>query len=150
MSRCVSATLTAAAFLILLPISAFAQQGNIAGTVRDAQGAVMPGVLVEVTSPALIEKVRTATTDEAGQYRITSLPVGTYSVSFTLEGFTKQQRNDVVLITSVTAAVNAVMAAGQRPELVRVTAETPTLDVQNARQVATLACEDIRDLPTTR
>ena len=150
MSRCVSATLTAAAFLILLPISAFAQQGNIAGTVRDAQGAVMPGVLVEVTSPALIEKVRTATTDEAGQYRITSLPVGTYSVSFTLEGFTKQQRNDVVLTTSFTAPVNAVMAVGQRSELVTVTAETPTVDVQNARQVATLAGEDIRDLPTTR
>jgi hypothetical protein len=47
-----------AAFLILLPVSALAQQGQIAGTVRDAQGALMPGVLVEVTSPALIEKVR--------------------------------------------------------------------------------------------
>src|SRR4030095_7200209 len=124
MSRCVRATLVAAA-LILLPISAFAQPGNIAGTVRDAQGAVMPGVLVEVTSPALIEKVRTATTDPAGQYRITSLPVGTYSVSFTLEGFTKQQRNDVVLTTSFTAPVNAVMAVGQRSELVTVTAESP-------------------------
>ena len=81
MQRCVRATLVVAAFLMLLPASALAQQGQIAGTVRDAQGALMPGVLVEVTSPALIEKVRSATTDETGQYRITNLPVGTYSVT---------------------------------------------------------------------
>jgi hypothetical protein len=150
MQRCVRATLVVAAFLILLPVSALAQQGQIAGTVRDASGALMPGVLVEVTSPALIEKVRSATTDETGRYQITNLPVGTYSVSFTLEGFTKQQRDNVVLTTGFTAPVNAVMAVGQRTETVTVTAETPTVDVQNARQVATLAGEDIRDLPTTR
>src|SRR4030095_2236021 len=118
MQRCVSATVAVAAFLIFLPVSALAQQGQIAGTVRDAQGAVMPGVLVEVTSPALIEKVRSATTDDAGQYRITNLPVGTYSASFTLEGFTKQQRDNIVLTTSFTAPINAVMAVGQRSELV--------------------------------
>jgi len=81
MQRCVKAILMVAAFVILLPISALAQQGQIAGTVRDAQGAVMPGVLVEVTSPALIEKVRSSTTDASGQYRIINLPVGTYSVA---------------------------------------------------------------------
>jgi hypothetical protein len=150
MQRCVRATLVFAAFLILLPVSVLAQQGQIAGTVRDAQGALMPGVLVEVTSPALIEKIRSATTDETGRYQITNLPVGTYAVSFTLEGFTKQQRDNVVLTTGFTAPINAVMAVGQRTETVTVTAETPTIDVQNARQVATLAGEDIRDLPTTR
>jgi carboxypeptidase family protein len=150
MPRCVRVTFVFATLLILLPVSALAQQGNIAGTVRDPQGAVMPGVLVEVTSPALIEKIRSATTDDAGQYRIANLPVGTYSVSFTLQGFTKQQRDNVVLTTGFTAPVNATMAVGQRTELVTVTAETPTVDVQNARQVATLAGEDIRDLPTTR
>jgi hypothetical protein len=49
-------------FLLLLPAAAFAQQGQIAGTVRDATGSVLPGVLVEATSPALIEKVRSTTT----------------------------------------------------------------------------------------
>ena len=72
MQRCVRATLVVAAFLILVPVSALAQQGQIAGTVRDAQGALMPGVLGEVTSPALIEKVRSATTDETGRYQITT------------------------------------------------------------------------------
>ena len=110
----------------------------------------MPGVLVEVTSPALIEKVRSSTRDDTGQYRIIDLPVGTYSVSFTLDGFTKQQRDNIVLDHGFTAPINAVMAVGQRSETVTVTAETPTVDVQNARQVATFSGEDIRDLPTTR
>ena len=95
---------------MLLPAAAFAQEGQIAGTVRDTSGAVMPGVLVEVTSPALIEKVRSATSDDSGQYRITNLPVGTYTVTFTLEGFTKQQRDNVVLTTGFTAPVNATMS----------------------------------------
>ncbi len=148
MSRCVKVFVCA--FLLLMPVAAQAQQGQIAGTVRDPQGAVMPGVLVEVTSPALIEKLRSATTDEAGQYRLTNLPVGTYSVSFTLDGFTRQQRDNIVLTTGFTAPVNATMAVGQRSELVTVTAESPTVDVQNARQVAAFEGEAIRDLPTTR
>jgi len=135
---------------MLLPAAALAQQGQIAGTVRDASGAVMPGVLVEVTSPALIEKVRSATSDTAGQYRITNLPVGTYTVKFSLEGFQQQQRDNVVLTTGFTAPINAVMAVGQRTETVTVTGESPTVDVQNARQVATFDGEQIRDLPTTR
>jgi hypothetical protein len=150
MSRCVVKVTLVAALLILVPISAFAQQGQIAGTVRDAQGGVMPGVLVEVTSPALIEKTRAATTDAAGQYRITNLPVGTYSVSFALEGFGKQQRDNIVLTTGFTAPVNATLTVGQLQETVTVTGESPTVDVQNARQVAAFESEAIRDLPTTR
>jgi hypothetical protein len=137
-------------FLILLPAAASAQEGQIAGTVRDSSDAVIPGVLVEVTSPALIEKVRLATTDGNGQYRITNLPVGTYKVTFTLEGFSKQQRENVVLTTGFTAPVNASLSVGTRSETITVVGETPTVDVQNARQVATFAGDDIRELPTAR
>ena len=150
MPRCVRVTVVIAAFLMLLPAAVLAQQGNIAGTVRDAQGGVMPGVLVEVTSPALIEKVRSATSDQSGQYRITNLPVGTYSVTFSLEGFTKQQQNNIVLTTGFTAPVNGTMTVGQLSDTVTVVGEAPTVDVQNARQVSTFAGEAIRDLPTTR
>src|SRR5436309_11942680 len=104
MPRTLKLTLAIAAFPVLLPGAAFAQEGQIAGTVRDPSDAVMPGVLVEVTSPALIEKVRSATTDGSGQYRITNLPVGTYTVTFTLEGFSRQQRDYVELTTGFTAA----------------------------------------------
>ena len=138
------------ALLALVPGAAFAQEGQIAGTVRDSSGGVMPGVLVEVTSPALIEKVRTATTDDSGTYRITSLPVGTYTVSFTLEGFNKQQRNDIILTTGFTAPVNVTLAVGERTETVVVRGETPTVDVQNARQVTTFSGDDLSELPTSR
>ena len=53
---------------------------SLAGSVRDTSGAVLPGVTIEASSPALITKVRTGVTDEAGQYRIPDLPPGTYKV----------------------------------------------------------------------
>ena len=150
MPRLAKTTLAIAAFLMLAPTAATAQEGQIAGTVRDASGAVMPGVLVEVTSPALIEKVRTATTDGSGQYRITRLPVGTYSVTFTLQGFTRQQRDNIGLTTGFTAPVNATMSVGELSETIVVSGEAPTVDVQNARQVSTFESEAIRELPTVR
>jgi hypothetical protein len=63
-------------------------QATLSGVVKDASGAVLPGVSVEATSPVLIEKVRSATTDSTGLYRITDLPPGMYRVTFTLQGFT--------------------------------------------------------------
>ena len=73
---------------LLLPSLALAQ-ASIAGTVRDASGASLPGVTVEAASPVLIEKVRTAVTDDRGLFRIVSLPPGTYTVTFTLPGFNR-------------------------------------------------------------
>src|SRR5688572_6170097 len=85
------------AALVLFPEVASAQVGSIAGVARDASGAVMPGVTVEVTSPALIEKVRSTVTDSNGRYQITALPVGTYSATFTLPGFTTTRRENIVI-----------------------------------------------------
>ena len=149
MKRVVDAILVSVV-LLALPGTAIAQEGQIAGVVRDTSGAVIPGVLVEATSPALIEKVRAATTDDNGQYRITNLPVGTYSVTFTLAGFTRQQRDNVILTTGFTASINATMSVGQLAETISVTAESPVVDIQNSRQVAAFAGEQIRELPTTR
>jgi hypothetical protein len=150
MSRATKVLLPIAVVVALVPATVLAQEGQIAGTVRDTSGAVIPGVLVEATSPALIEKVRAATTDDNGQYRITNLPVGTYSVTFTLAGFTRQQRDSVILTTGFTAPINATMSVGQLAETISVTAESPVVDIQNARQVAAFEGEQIRELPTTR
>src|SRR5437870_2230893 len=60
---------------------------SIAGVVKDSSGAVLPGVTVEAASAALIERVRTAVTDEQGAYQVTDLRPGVYSVTFTLTGF---------------------------------------------------------------
>src|SRR5437868_838348 len=79
--------------LLLMPAAAWAQA--LAGVVTDNSGAVLPGVTVEAASPALIEKVRTATTDGSGRYRIESLQPGTYSVTFTLPGFQTTKRDNL-------------------------------------------------------
>jgi hypothetical protein len=142
--------LAAAAVLALAPAAAFAQEGQIGGSVRDTSGALMPGVTVEVTSPALIEKVRTATTDASGQYRITNLPVGTYKVTFSLEGFTKQERDDVILTSGFTAPVNGTLTVGQLAETVVVSGATPIVDVQNAREVLNFQGDELAELPSSR
>jgi len=143
-----------AAFIAWLPALALAQggegTGQITGVVRDSSGAVLPGVLVEVTSPALIEKIRSTTSGGDGRYRIASLPVGTYTVTFTLEGFSKHERNQVVLTSGFAATIDAAMAVGQRTETVTVDAQTPTVDVLNARQAIVFQGSDIQELPTAR
>jgi hypothetical protein len=139
-----------AAGLCLVPTSAFAQTATIAGVVRDASGAVIPGALVEATSPALIEKVRTTTSDDSGRYQISALPVGTYRVAVSLIGFNTHVREDVVLSTDFTATVDAELGVGSLNEQVVVRGETPIVDVQNARQRTVFTGDDIKDLPTSR
>src|ERR687896_461422 len=99
------------AVLSLLPAVAFAQ-ASIAGSARDTSGAALPGVTVEASSPALIEKVRTAITDDRGLYRIVNLPPGTYSVTFALPGFNQVKRDGIELTGSFTAPVDVEMAVG--------------------------------------
>src|ERR1700751_3818458 len=86
----------ALALLTLLPGVARAQSG-IAGSVRDATGAVLPGVTVEATSPVLIEKARTVVTDGEGLYRVVDLRPGTYTITFSLPGFATVQREGIEL-----------------------------------------------------
>ena len=85
--------LVVAAIVMMLPIPAAAQ--SVAGVVRDASGAVLPGVSIEAASPALIEKVRTAVSDGAGQYRLENLTPGIYKITYTLPGFTTFERDRV-------------------------------------------------------
>src|SRR5262245_7070660 len=80
--------------LVLLPAIA-AAQSQLNGVVRDESGGVLPGVTVEVTSPVLIEKVRTASTDDQGRYTIVDLRPGMYKLTFTLTGFNTVVRDSV-------------------------------------------------------
>lgn len=139
-----------AAVLILLPGAAYAQTGAISGVARDASGGALPGVLVEVTSPALIEKVRSTQTDGNGRYQITALPVGVYKVTFTLQGFNVTSRENVQLTSDFTATVNGEMKVGDIKEVLEVTANTPLVDIQNARQQTVITGEELRELPTER
>ena len=142
--------LASAAALVFLPGIAFAQVGNIAGTVRDTQGGVLPGVTVEVSSPQLIEKVRSTVTDGNGRYQIVSLPAGRYKVTFRLEKFATVERTNIELGSDFTASVNADMKLGAQTEVVTVTGSAAELvDVQNARQRQVITNEELKELPIT-
>src|SRR4029434_8791225 len=102
----------------LLPVISSAQtaSGTIAGLVRDTSGAVMPGVTVEASSPALIEKVRSVITDSQGLYRIVDLRPRTHTVTFALPGFSTVRREGISLSTGFTANVNADLKVGSLEE----------------------------------
>src|SRR3984957_4926301 len=113
----------ALAWLVLIPASSFAQ-ASITGVVKDTSGALLPGVTVEAASPALIEKVRSVLTDGTGQYRIVDLRPGTYSVTYTLSGFSPLKRDGIELAGSFTATIDAELKVGAVEEAVTVSGET--------------------------
>ena len=134
-----------------LPVMAqSATSGAIAGVVKDTTGAVLPGVTVEASSPALIEKVRTAVTDDQGNYKIIDLRPGTYAVTFTLGGFSTYKREGIVLSTGFTAQANAEMKIGSLEETVTVTGASPVVDIQNVRTQQVLTQETLEAIPTSR
>ena len=132
-----------------LPGAASAQS-RITGVVTDSSGAVLPGVTVEASSPALIEKMRTTVTDDAGRYVIVDLRPGTYNVTFTLTGFSTFVRDGMALVSDFTATVNAEMRVGSLEETVTVSGESPTVDVQSTQRTTVLDRELLDAVPTGR
>ena len=137
------------ALAVMVPSLAAAQ--SIAGVVRDASGAVLPGATIEAASPALIEKVRTSISDGTGQYRIENLTPGTYKITYSLPGFTTVERDGVQVSTGVTLTLNADLRVGGVQESITVTGETPVVDVQNSTRVQrVLSDEVLAALPASR
>jgi hypothetical protein len=139
----------AAAWVVLLPTAVWAQ-ATISGVVRDPSGGVLPGVTVEASSPALIEKVRSVVTDGTGQYRIVDLRPGTYSITATLAGFTTVKRDGIELSGAMTATIPIEMRVGALEETIVVTGETPIVDVQSVRRQTTLDNDVLTTVPTAR
>jgi hypothetical protein len=137
------------ACLMMLPAAAFAQ-ASITGVVKDSSGAVLPGVSVEASSDALIEKVRTAVTDSSGTYRIVDLRAGTYTVTFGLTGFSTVKREGIELAGTFTASINADMTVGTVQETIVVTGETPIVDTQSVKRQVTIARDLIAAMPAAR
>jgi hypothetical protein len=135
----------------LLVVSAPAwAQATLAGVVRDASGAVLPGVTVEAASPVLIEKVRTAVSDGTGRYRIESVQPGAYTVTFTLPGFATVKREGVIVSGTGVVTADAELRVGGVQETITVTGETPLVDVQSTKREISLDNETIRSMPGPR
>jgi hypothetical protein len=135
--------------ILLLPNRADAQ-ATIAGVIRDPSAAVLPGVTVEASSPVLIEKSRTVVSDGTGQYRITDLPPGRYTVTFTLNGFSTFRRADIDVSGSGVIPINAELRVGALEETLTVTGESPIVDTQSVRREVVLNNETLSTLPATR
>ena len=149
LARRSAAVLAVVAVAVLVPSAAFAQAA-ITGVVKDASGAVLPGVTVEAASPVLIEKVRSVVTDDTGQYRIVDLRPGAYLLTFTLPGFSVVKRDGVELRGDFIATIDAELRVGNLEETITVTGESPIVDVQSAR-VQTIVDRDVLTaIPSSR
>ena len=146
-SRIVGSALVAA--VLLLPSVARAQSA-FAGVVKDATGAVLPGVTVEAASPVLIEKTRSAVTNAQGQYTVVDLRPGTYTLTFTLTGFGTIVRHGIELPSNFTATINVEMRVGAIEESVTVTGDSPVVDVQSTARVQVMSRDVLDAIPTGR
>ena len=142
----------ALALVGLLPSLSHAQValGAIAGVVKDTTGAVLPGVTIEASSAALIERTRTVVTDDQGLYKIIALRPGTYTITFTLAGFNSVKREGLELVANFTAQANAEMRVGSLEETITVSGSSPVVDVQNVVQQKVMTREIMDALPTNK
>ena len=147
--RCVCVTATVWVSLVMLPAIVWAQ-ATITGTVKDPSGAVLPGVTVEASSPALIERVRSVVTDATGQYRIVDLRPGTYIVTFALPGFSTVRREGIELSGQFTSTIDANLAVGSLAETLTVIAENPVVDVKSTRREQVVNRELLTSIPSAR
>ena len=143
------AVLAAVASLVLASAGWAQTTAGISGTVSDTSNAVLPGVVVEVASPVLIEKTRSAVSDAEGRYNIVDLVPGTYTVTFTLTGFRALKREGIALTSGFTATINADLPVGSLEESITVSGATPVVDITNVRRQTAVTRDLLDSLPTS-
>jgi Carboxypeptidase regulatory-like domain len=136
--------------VLCLTSTAVRAQSVFTGVVKDSSGAVLPGVTVEASSPVLIEKSKSTVTDGNGAYRLVDLRPGTYSVTFSLEGFSTVKRDAIELSSDFTMTLNADLRVGALEETLTVTGATPVVDVQSTTMSQVLSRDALDAIPTGR
>jgi hypothetical protein len=131
---------------ILLAPSAFAQNAQITGVVKDSSAAIIPGATVTARNVDT-GLTRVAVTDGAGEYRLPSLPPGRYSVATELSGFTTETRPDIILIIDQTAILTFALKPAAIAETVTVTGDSPIVDVTRSDVSTSVSTQQIQDLP---
>jgi hypothetical protein len=137
-------------FPLAAPAAGQATQAGIVGVVKDTSGAVLPGVTVIATGPALQVPSVEAVTNEHGEYRLSPLPIGIFTVSYELSGFQTVRRENVRLSVGFIATLDQELGLGALQETVTVAGASPLVDVKNASTSVELASEALETLPTTR
>ena len=140
----------AAVAICLSTLTARAQinPGHLTGTVKDAQGAVLPGVTVTASSPALLG-TQSVTTEAGGEYRFPSLPAGTYTLTFELSGFQQQKRENIVLATGQTLTIDTTLQLASLQEAITVTGESPVVDKQSTAVGYVQTTAQLTGVPTS-
>ena len=133
-----------------LALAGQAQEASIIGQVTDESGAVLPGVTVMATSPALQVPQVTDVTNERGEYRLTPLPIGIYAVEYTLVGFGSVRRPDIRLTAGFTAKVDVALKVGALAETITVSGAAPVVDVASTTARTQLTREILEAIPTGR
>src|SRR2546425_2508854 len=137
--------------IVLTASSAAAQQeAGIIGEVTDESGAVLPGVTVTATSPALQVPSVVGVTDERGDYRLSPLSIGTYTVEYTLSGFQSVRNEGVRLTVGFTARVDARLKVGALQETITVSGAAPVVDTKSTTTATEFPRESIELLPSSR
>src|SRR5262249_25031750 len=133
--------LSATVFLLLVITASAAAQvqhtGTLVGKLQDVQGGLLPGVTVELRSPALIRPESTAT-DTKGEYRFILLPIGVYKLTFSLQGFGTVMRDRIPVSADTTLAIDVVLQVGSVAESITVSGEAPVVDVRSATEAVHL------------
>src|SRR5215470_6266023 len=148
----VARSLKISVFVSLLCLTGLASeslaQSTLTGVVKDESGAVLPGVTVEASSPALIERSHSAISDESGTYRIIDLRPGSYTLTFSLPGFKTFKREEIELTSNFTATINAVMSVGAVDQTITVATETPVVDLETNIKAQVLPRDTLDSIPT--
>ena len=123
--------------------------GTIQGRVTDSQGAVLPGVTVTATSPALIQP-QTTVTSETGNYRFPAVPPGNFELTYELAGFNTLKRSGISITLGFTANVNVELALATLQETVTVSGESPVIDTSTTRVQQNFKMEQLQSIPNGR
>jgi len=150
MKKAITAVLTVATLLVGVTVgSAQVQTGEIVGRVSDNTGAVLPGVTVTISGPALLQP-QTAVTSETGSYQFVRIPIGTYAVRFELTGFKTRVYEDIRLTIGFTAELNPTMEISTVEETITVTGESPVVDTKATSRSTTFTQETLQSIPSAR
>lgn len=148
MSRIISAFVLSLALVSPASAQSTAINGTLEGTVKDAQGAVLPGVTVTVANIDTGDQ-RVVVTNERGLYRAPLLSLGTYRIIAELQGFKKFEQTGVSLRAGQTAVIDIGLTVGALAETILVTADAPLIDLAKIEQGRTLSEQEIKTLPLT-